>query len=508
MAFSFYYALAALVVVVGVVLQKIVNHIRVARFKKQHGCKPEFRIPQRERIIGYGLYQTQLKASKEKNMTTVSRQRYLDYGNTWSGQMMGQKFFNTIEPENLKHFLATDFKDFGLGRRQEAFGPLLGQGIFTTDGAQWEHSRALVRPNFTKSQVADLDTFESHIQRLVTKIPRDGSTIDLQPLFFQLTLDSATEFLFGESVNSLTSPAGSEQEIFGRCFDYAQGQLGQRSRLGKLVHVFPDKEFDQACKTVHRFVDNIVFRALERSQPKDAEKSIDGKGGKERYVFLTELMNSTRDPKQLRDELLNILLAGRDTTASLLSNTFHVLARRPDIWSKLKAEVDQLNGEKPDYDTLRNMKYLKYLLNESLRLYPVVPGNARFANRDTILPRGGGPDGLSPIFVPKGDIVAWSTFSMHRRFDIYGPDALEFRPERWAPEENLRPGWGYLPFNGGPRICVGQQFALTEASYTTVRLLQEFGGLEDRDGSEWCEQLSLTCASGRGVKVALVPRVG
>jgi cytochrome P450 len=75
-------------------------------------------------------------------------------------------------------------------------------------------------------------------------------------------------------------------------------------------------------------------------------------------------LKSTTDPKQLRDELLNILLAGRDTTASLLSNTFHVLARRPDIWKKLKAEVDELQGARPDYETLRNMKYLKYLLNE------------------------------------------------------------------------------------------------------------------------------------------------
>ena len=95
---------------------------------------------------------------------------------------------------------------------------------------------------------------------------------------------------------------------------------------------------------------------------------------------------------------------------------------------------------------------------------------------------------------------------MHRRKDIYGPDALEFRPERWAPEEGLRPGWGYLPFNGGPRICVGQQFALTEASYTIVRLLQEFKGVEDRDGSPFMEQLSLTLASANGVKVAMTPR--
>jgi cytochrome P450 len=221
-----------------------------------------------------------------------------------------------------------------------------------------------VRPNFTRAQVADLDTFESHIQQLISKIPRDGSTVDLQTLFFQLTLDSATEFLFGESVNSLSSTEGSEQHRFGAAFDLAQSRLGNRSRMGKLVHLYRDSEFVQACQIVHDFVDKIIYRALDIVQPHDAEKSISGKGDADRYVFLTEIVKATRDPLQLRDELLNILLAGRDTTASLLSNTFHVLARRPDIWKKLKTEVDELGGEKPNYETLRNMKYLKYVLNE------------------------------------------------------------------------------------------------------------------------------------------------
>jgi cytochrome P450 len=188
--------------------------------------------------------------------------------------------------------------------------------------------------------------------------------VDLQPLFFRLTLDTATEFLFGESVRSLNSTEGSEEDHFQQAYDFAQSRLANRGRLGKLIRLYRDKEFDAACKTVHRFVDKIIFRSLEKLHPRDAEKSIDGNGQPERYVFLTEMLKSTTDPKQLRDELLNILLAGRDTTASLLSNTFHVLARRPDIWKKLKAEVDGLRGMKPDYETLRNMKYIKYLLNE------------------------------------------------------------------------------------------------------------------------------------------------
>lgn len=108
---------------------------------------------------------------------------------------------------------------------------------------------------------------------------------------------------------------------------------------------------------------------------------------------------------------------------------------------------------------------------------------------------------------------------MHRRTDIYGPDALEFKPERW---ETLRPGWGYLPFNGGPRICLGrmsllllvtasyastnrvsEQFALTEASYATVRLMQRFRTIESRDPHPWTELLTVTCSSKYGAKVAL-----
>jgi hypothetical protein len=85
---------------------------------------------------------------------------------------------------------------------------------------------------------------------------------------------------------------------------------------------------------------------------------------KGKYIFANELALATDDPMQIRAELLNILLAGRDTTAGLLSNTFHVLARRPDVWAKLKSEVDQLEGKRPDYETLRNMKYLKFVLNE------------------------------------------------------------------------------------------------------------------------------------------------
>ena len=206
----------------------------------------------------------------------------------------------------------------------------------------------------------------------------------------------------------------------------------------------------------------------------------------------------------MRAELLNILLAGRDTTASLLSNVWWVLAKRPDIWARLRQDIDSLNGETPTLEQMKDMKYLQAILKEALRLYPVVPTNSREAVVDTTLPVGGGPDGRSPIFIPKGQVVTWSVYSMHRRKDYYGEDADEFKPERWLGEGGLRTGWEYLPFNGGPRICIGQQFALNEASYTTIRLMQEFRNIQSRDPEPWTELLTFTCV-GSNCKVALTP---
>jgi cytochrome P450 len=110
----------------------------------------------------------------------------------------------TIEPENVKTVLSTKFEDFCLGnRRAKTLIPVFGHGIFDTDGPAWERSRALIRPNFTRQQVADLDTFEIHVSHLLNAVPTGGATVDLQDLFFSLTMDSATEFLFGRSTSVL-----------------------------------------------------------------------------------------------------------------------------------------------------------------------------------------------------------------------------------------------------------------------------------------------------------------
>ncbi|KAK5008463.1 hypothetical protein LTR28_003935 [Elasticomyces elasticus] len=320
-------------------------------------------------------------------------------------------------------------------------------------------------------------------------------------------MDSATEFLFGESTNCLAPGINTvSNDGFAEAFNRAQAAIVGDSRIRFIKRLLEMKasEADQDIKYVHEFVDTYVRKGLAKRPALLVTQA--PSGTKKRYIFLEELVRQTSDPLQIRYELLNILLAGRDTTAGLLTNVWWTLSKRPDIFARLRDEVDQLGGQPPTYEQLKDMKYVRAILNESLRLYPVVPSNSREAVEDTILPLGGGPDGFSPVFCPKGQVVVWSLYTMHRRNDFYGEDAEEFRPERWLGENGLRVGWEYLPFNGGPRVCLGQQLALTEASYATIRLMQEFQAIESRDPEDrWIEKLTLTCVGLNGAKVALTP---
>ncbi|KAH0162660.1 cytochrome P450, partial [Aureobasidium melanogenum] len=493
--------LCVLYFVTSTTLRKISS----SRFKSFHGCLDPPALPQRERIIGLDLLKAGAAAVKAKNSLECAVRRIESTANTFSNTIVGLNIITTVDPANIQSILAQKFGDYDLGGRIHAWGPLVGKGVFTSDGSEWAHRRAIIRPNFTKQQTASLDMFERHFGHLLALLPRDGSTTDLQKLFFSMTLDSATEFLFGQSVGAQGAGHDSEADRFQRAFDFAQHQMPDRNRLGVMNLFIPNAKFNAACKVVHAWADRYVEQWL---RDRGCQKSQKPPGGNSKYVCLEQIADQVRDPRRLRDEMLNVLLAGRDTTAGLLSNAFHVLSRHPDVWKKLRAEIDTLGGRLPTYEDLKSLKYLKCVLNEVLRLYPPVPTNARCAKVDTVLPTGGGPTRTSPVFVPKGSIVVYSIYALHRRHDIFGPTAKEFIPERWSsksPDGPLRPGWGYIPFSGGPRICVGQQYALTEASYTIVRMCQNFVELQSRDQGPWREGLGLTLCSGEGTKVGLVP---
>jgi cytochrome P450 len=152
----------------------------------------------------------------------------------------------------------------------------------------------------------------------------------------------------------------NEDAIFARAFNFAQDDIITRLRWSIFNFLRTNKEGEDALKICHAYVDKFVDQAIREHQAEKASGKVDD----DRYVFIKELVKQTHDKVRIRNELINILLAGRDTTASLLSNMFFQLAHRPEIWARLREEIAPLEGRMPTYEELRNLKYLKWCLNE------------------------------------------------------------------------------------------------------------------------------------------------
>ena len=333
---------------------------------EKFNCKPPAKYPHKDPFFGLDMLWDMILAVKSKSYLDRVRRLYQENGNTFSSHSLTSSV-HTIEPDNIKAVLSSNFKDYGISpARKEAFLPLLGQSIIISDGTQWEHSRAFLRPSFVRSQVGDLAMFEGHMNNFIGAIPRDGSEVDLGILFFRLTADVTTDFMFGESIESLLQSQSFSTQ-FMEAFYNVQIGCEERWRRGKLADFLPHSKFKKSVKQVHAFIDERVDKAIEHRKSQNAKQEsvvADAEKMKERYVLLRELGKATDDRELLRGELLTIFLAGRDTTASLLCNLFFMLAKRADVWRQLHNEVNQLKGRKPTFEQLNRMEYVRYCLNE------------------------------------------------------------------------------------------------------------------------------------------------
>jgi cytochrome P450 len=379
----------------------------------------------------------------------------------------GQVIVHTAEPKNMQAILATNFNDYSIGTlRQKQFEIILGKGIFNADGAAWSHARALFRPIFVRDAINDLDETERASKILVDALPAGSSgwteKVDLMPLFYRFTLDTATAFIFGESVESQTAAldtnaTGGKREEFAKfteSFSVIQDYAAWRMRLQSLYWLADGPKLRAANGAIRKFANRIINKTLNGHVGPDNKY-----GQPEKYSIVEELTKATQDPLEIRDNVISLLAAGRDTTSALLSWIFYLLAVHPDVYAKLRQIIVQDFGENslknPTFAELKSCRYLQYVISETLRLYPTVPGNIKHAIKDTILPVGGGPDGTQPLAVKKGSIIAMMVYLMHRRPDIWGEDADQFRPERWG---DVKRDWSFIPFSGGPRICLGRKF--------------------------------------------------
>eukprot|EP01104_Vermistella_antarctica_P008145 TRINITY_DN2036_c0_g1_i1.p1 TRINITY_DN2036_c0_g1~~TRINITY_DN2036_c0_g1_i1.p1 ORF type:complete len:469 (+),score=81.14 TRINITY_DN2036_c0_g1_i1:198-1604(+) len=360
-----------------------------------------------------------------------------------------------FDPVVMRQFFVTDADKF-VRKPPPMFMRLFGTGIFTSNGADWKQQRATARPMFTKTNISEMtSTFTRNANTVVDILNKvkPGEAIDLQDLFFRYTLDSIGEIGFGVSLNSLNSECG-----FARAFDRSQA-FADGSNRNPFLRWFRSEGFEADVKYMEEFVQKIV----------DVRREADDYHGRSdllsRFMCLRDSDDKPYSDEFLRDTILNFFIAGRDTTAVLLSWTFYLLSQNPRVEKKLRAEIEEtFGGEEPDYERLRAARYLRNTLKETLRLYPSVPADGRSVTEDLVL------EGHN-VVLPKGTVMVYSQYVMGRdpkNFD----EPMEYRPERF--EKQLKQPWAYVPFHGGAQICLGQHMAQLEAAAMTAKLLQKF----------------------------------
>lgn len=412
--------------------------------------------------LGIDLLLQALPLLKSHTVSDWITARLRRHGHTHFHRSLGGSWvLLTDDPENVKACLSTRFDDWPIaGPRLLATEPVLGpNSVFTSNGEAWHRARSMIRPSFVRHQIADLQCFGKHIRNLIGRLPTDGSTFDMQRLMLAMTMDASTDFLLGYSTDMLTDEPLVEAHVFTKAFEDAANEAATYARLGKVLFYLPHKTLDRNVKTLRDF----ILRYLRKAVVEREKKMRSGADGERSYVFLDELLKEGASEEYLVDQILGVLIGGRDTTANAVTTIFWYLARHPDVVRKLRREILAVGVHDPTWEQLKEMRYLQNIIKEgnvpnpqllghgswmltaaALRLVPPITTNGREANKDTILPRGGGPDGKQPILVPKGQAVRWSLLSMQRRTDIYGPDAEEFRPERWEMDD-LRPGYVLFP---------------------------------------------------------------
>ncbi|KAB5576592.1 cytochrome P450 alkane hydroxylase [Coniochaeta sp. 2T2.1] len=421
----------------------------------EHDCLPPPLLVN-ELPLGIDRVKQGFKALSESRFLEFCLATFRETGYTFEQNILLRQVYDTADPENLEAMLSSNVDDWNFGVRRQFTSDLLGDGIFTQEGQAWKHSRELLRPQVAYRRYEDLEVFMEPIDDLLNSLPQSGGVVDLQPIFFRFSLDVTTAFLFGKSVRSLGSEEGSPERAFADNFDTPQSYIAMRFRVAHLSRLLEGREWRKSCRWVQVFADQIIDQHL-------MDKQLSNGPNRGRSSLLQGVAEGCHDRATLRGQIVNMLVAGRDTTACLLSWTFFLLVRHPHVMEKLRSEVSEREvvHDQISRSDLRSMRYLQNVLKETLRLYPPTVRT-------------------SPTLILEGTLANFNIYALHRRPDLYGMDAECFRPERWDEDlplfqQKVTRNFGYLPFGAGPRTL---DFALTEAVYAVVSILLRYPAIK------------------------------
>jgi cytochrome P450 len=379
-----------------------------------------------------------------------------DYGDAVRFQLPGQPVILFNHPDLIRDVLVTRARSFAKGRGLERTKLLLGDGLLTSEGDLHLRQRRLVQPAFHRERVAAHGSTMVRAADARTSVWQDGATVDVQHEMMTLTLAIVGRTLFGAEVEREADTVRGAIETALKTLTIATLPFAERLDWLPLPHML---RFRRARKRL----DDIIYRLIQ-------ERRAGGERGDLLSLLLTaqdaEGDGGGMTDRQLRDEAMTLLLAGHETTANALTWTWFLVSQHAAVEQRLHEELERtLGGRPPTADDLSNLPYTRRVLSEAMRLYPPAWVVGRRAISDCEVGNHAVPSGAL-VFVSQ-----WVTHRDHRFFT----DPERFDPERWTPEATAaRPKFSYYPFGGGPRVCVGEQFAWMEGVLVLASLARRW----------------------------------
>ncbi|KAG5192486.1 cytochrome P450 [Tribonema minus] len=425
------------------------------------------------------------------------------YGPVYKLAFGPRSFIVVSDPVMAKHLLKSNVGAYDKGVLASILEPIMGKGLIPADPQTWKVRRRAIVPGFHKRWLNRMmRLFAECNEALLDQVGHaadEGRTLDMEEKFCSVSLDIIGRAVFNYDFGSTNKESPAVYRVL-REAEHRSSSFIPYWKLPFATQLLASQvEFSADMRLLNDVLDELISKAVATQQVADVEelesRDLDVAEDPSLLRFLIDMRGEDTTSKQLRDDLMTMLIAGHETTAAVLTWTLFNLAQNPELTARVQAEIDAVLGPDrlPEFDDLAPLQLTRLALVEALRLYPEPPVLIRRALREDALPPGGTG---TPIRLPRGSDVFISTWNLHRS------PALWDAPQEYNPERFMRPhsnpavtGWNgydpkvglaglypneiasdfaFLPFGGGQRKCVGDQFALMEATVTLALLLRRF----------------------------------
>ncbi|XBJ09074.1 hypothetical protein VPH35_014217 [Triticum aestivum] len=435
----------------------------------------------------------------------------------------------TADPRNLEHLLKTKFGNFPKGPYfRDTVRDLLGDGIFGADDEVWRQQRKAASLEFHSAEFRALtasslvELVHRRLLPVLAETEAAGAAVDLQDVLLRLTFDNVCMIAFGADPGCLQK--GLPEIPFARAFEDATEATIVRFvtptavwRGMRALGVGHERVLRRSLAGVDEFAYDVIRKRREELAAAAATGHEEAAGGLRRADLLTiftKMRGADGAPaysdKFLRDICVNFILAGRDTSSVALAWFFWLLSKNRGVEAKILQEVEGIVaargrcGEVEEElvfqpEEVKRMEYLHAALSEALRLYPSVPVDHKEVVEDEVFPDG--------TVLKKGTKVIYAMYSMGRMESIWGEDCREYRPERWLKDDRFmgESAYKFTAFNGGPRLCLGKDFAYYQMKFAAASILRRYR-VDVVQGHPVAPKLALTLFMKHGLKVTLAKR--